>query len=991
MFHVKQPSLNINFDSLFSSSQGKELYIKNFPLDCLAPMFTSCINPVVVVVEDKSFELAIKYLDLLDEKIPPLIPPTTNDSKEPDFLDSSNKSLINKAREILSYGIKNIDFLFCSKSGLHMPIVGSNTNKPLSLHSKLTFESCLNFLQSNEYSPSEMVFAKGEYSVRGGIIDFFPRSRENPLRLSFLGENLTIHSFDIDSQQTIGPVSGECSIPSIKPDSLLPLYSFLKTKYNCIYINCVNKNLTENYLDFLKLFSVFRFENAQKKTFKKTLPHSFLYSSCVVGDENTLFVPSRFFNKKIILPKNTSKTTPTQLNLSTIKKGDFLVHRDHGVGRFLGLCLKDLVGDGGEYVLLEYGHGEKIKIDTSRLDLITFFASKNSKNITLDSLSKKNIWKRKRSAAQKSAQETVEKLLNLYVKRVEVSRSPLVRQGKCELDFLKDFPFTPTADQTMAWEEISQDMSSNTPMDRLLCGDVGFGKTELAMRAAFRCVLCNMRVVVLAPTTLLASQLYTSFKNRLSPHGANIDLLSRFRSKKDVISIKNNILNKKNDVLIGTHALLSDEAYLDNLGLLIIDEEHRFGVSQKEKIKHCKNNVDVLSMSATPIPRSMNLAISGIYSISLLQTPPLLRLPIKTYIKTFNDTTLVDAITFEVDRGGQVFCVNDDVRSINALSDRLRRLLPTLVIKVLHGQESAKTIENNMKLFLAKKISVLVCTSIIEAGIDVPNANCIIINNAHMFGLAQLYQMRGRVGRSNKQAYAYLLLPRSYKPSTKSIDRLNAIKTNSKLGSGLSVSQADLEIRGGGSLFGYKQSGGGSSVGYEMYIKLIQRALHSTKSLNTNFKILPEDVIIKIYSNAHIPENYINSENLRLSTYKDFLSTSSEKDLNMFINNIVDRFGPLPYSFLNLTHECRLKILCSKAGFSSITKQGCGFLLNHAFSGADNNMSSLIDFIDDFFSKQDVKFHFIPKQNLSFCIHFNQGSDKHLLLSDFLNKFILLN
>jgi transcription-repair coupling factor (superfamily II helicase) len=522
-----------------------------------------------------------------------------------------------------------------------------------------------------------------------------------------------------------------------------------------------------------------------------------------------------------------------------------------------------------------------------------------------------------------------------------------------------------------------------------LCGDVGFGKTELAIRAAFRVVVAGKRVVVLSPTTILANQLRSSFSARLGPEAISVDMVSRFRSQGGLGVVKNNINENNNDVLIGTHAVLNDDLYLKNIGLLIVDEEHRFGVKHKEKIRQFKSSVDVLSMSATPIPRSMNLALSGIYSVSMLQTPPRLRLPIITQVEYYNDLTIGAAIGFEVGRGGQVYFVHNDILSIKNITHKLQGLFSKHAVRFIHGQEPPKEIEQKMGDFVSGKTDILVCTSIIESGIDVSSANCIIINNAHLFGLSQLYQMRGRVGRGSQQAYAYLLIPRGVSLSEKAFKRIKSIEENISLGSGYNVSMKDMEIRGSGSLFGYKQSGGGGSVGYEMYARMIQRALHDSGGLGLDFRILPEDVVIELYKKRFIPEEYIALESVRMSVYRGLAVATTEGVLDDILYNLINRFGPAPDSLINIINESRLRLVAARAGICSVVLRPCGVLCSVKNRGENLFASAVLDYADKFLKERGVDYHIIPANNdvLGLCIHLDKNEDSYAFFSRFFGKF----
>jgi len=466
-------------------------------------------------------------------------------------------------------------------------------------------------------------------------------------------------------------------------------------------------------------------------------------------------------------------------------------------------------------------------------------------------------------------------------------------------------------------------------------------------------------------------------------------MVSRFRSQKELICVKKSIEENNNDVLIGTHAVLNNDIYLKNIGLLIVDEEHRFGVKHKEKIKRFKSCVDVLSMSATPIPRSMNLALSGIYSVSMLQTAPRLRLPIKTQIEYYNESIIKEAIDFEVGRGGQVYFVHNDIDSIQNVSHKLQNLFPKNYVDYIHGQEPSGKIEKKMVAFISGKIDVLVCTSIIESGIDVPAANCIIINNSHLFGLSQLYQMRGRVGRGRQQAYAYLLVPKRILLSEKALKRIKSIEENISLGSGYNISMTDMEIRGSGSLFGYKQSGGSSSMGYEMYTRMVQRVLHESGKLGSGFRILPEDVVVELYKKRFIPEKYIALESVRMSVYKSLTSATLDKELDDILYNLVNRFGPVPDPVTSLIKESRLRLVASRVGICSLVRRPCGVVCSVENRTENYYASAVIDYAENFFNKSNVKYHIVPTKRavLSLCIHFENNKDIYSLFSRFDVKF----
>ena len=993
---MKQSLFSKKLASIFSKLDVNNSYILDgFHLDFFLSLYHSLRVPVFILLPDNLFDLVLKHLSVLHENCSVVfIPPYVDRGDGPAGFFSESSFHIQRTRALFSSGVGSVSFIVCSESGLSIPVLGPDGAGGLTFSSGVGFDACLNFFSTHNYSSVDMVLSPGEFCVRGGIIDVYPFSMSGPARISFLDEEIDVQGFDVQSQLTTG-VLDNFTLVAPQDRDMVPLKDFSFSNILRLYYDPdeqmnINNAVPVYFSKSLGCVSFNSFGRAGEGFFNSVLVDENLSSVGVVDNSKDIIVPPWFISAPTAVSRfsDPNKTTAPSLALSNIKRGDYLVHRDHGVGVCVGLVGSPDGDMTQEFLSLKYEDGGIIRVDSGRLDLVDFYADAGSEDVSLDSLQKKAGWSRKRRAAKIRAEETIEYLLNLYVRRKDVSRSAFVSDNSMENQFLNDFPYEDTDDQITAWQEISNDLSSSAPMDRLLCGDVGFGKTEIALRAAFRVVLGGRRVLVLAPTTILVNQLFTSFCARLGPYAVNVELVSRFRSSKNIAAVQNDILSEKNDVLVGTHSILNNDIYLKNIGLLIIDEEHRFGVRQKESIKCFKDGVDVLSMSATPIPRSLNMALSGIYSISLLQTPPLMRLPIITRTGYFNETLIKEAVSFEVGRGGQIYFVHNNIQSIKSVTDLLRGLFPDLYIIFIHGQESPRDIEKKMGLFVSESVNVLVCTSIIEAGIDVPNANCIIINNAHLFGLSQLYQIRGRVGRGNRQAYAYLMIPSGLHLSDKAFGRIKAIEENTRLGSGYNISQSDMGLRGSGSLFGYSQSGGSGSVGYEMYLRLIRRALHDSGGLTTDFMVLPEDVVIKVFGQRHIPDDYISHESLRLSFYKNLSSAVNESGVNNIVYHLINRFGPIPLSVNNLVYECRLRILAASVGVLSIQMRECGVVCDVVKNDDDEFASAFIDCVDNFFGDQGVVFHFLPlvEEGLSVCLHISNKVDKYALLSRFLNK-----
>jgi len=968
------------------------LRVSGFHLDFLLPIINAIDARLFITINDDVFTSSLKYLSPLWDNASVIFVPHLNGNRNvPVGFVSSDNHFAMRAKEALAEGLGRIKIIVSSEAGASLPVLGCGIDNKLVFELGVSFEECYDFLVSENYVLSDFVTMSGEFSTRGGIIDVFPFSSYRPYRINFLDEFPIIFHFNIDSQLTTGRV-GNFILSSLSKNEPLALKDVSLQKFLPVVLSSSSELIIGNRNKILKHIQLQTITHRQfyavyNNNYSSMETTGDLSSVGLADENNNISIPLWFVDKEPLKEKNGADSL--HLELGEINRGDYLVHRDHGVGVCMGLVLKEWGLSSQELLSIKYNDGGVIATDTGSLDLIAFFAPAGTEGVVLDSLSKKGNWARKKLSAKKRAEEIIRRLLNLYVKRRGLSRPAFSQDLSLERPFLASFPFEDTPDQVRAWQNISEDLSANSPMDRLLCGDVGFGKTELAIRAAFRVVASGKRVVVLSPTTILANQLRSSFSARLEPSAISVDIVSRFRSQKDLRVVKKNINENNNDVLIGTHAVLNDDLYLKNIGLLIIDEEHRFGVRHKEKIRQFKSSVDVLSMSATPIPRSMNLALSGIYSVSMLQTPPRLRLPITTQIEYYNDAIIREAINFEVGRGGQVYFVHSDILSIKNIAHKLQGLFSKNTVRFIHGQEPSKKIEQKMNDFVSGRTDILVCTSIIESGIDVPSANCIIINNAHLFGLSQLYQMRGRVGRGRLQAHAYLLIPRGVSLSEKAFKRIKSIEKNISLGSGYNVSMTDMEIRGSGSLFGYKQSGGSGSMGYEMYARMIQRALHDSGGLGLDFRILPEDVIVELYKKRFIPEEYIALESIRMSVYKGLAVATTEGVLDDILYNLINRFGPAPDSVINIINESRLRLAASRAGVCSVVLQSCGVLCSVKRGFENFSASVVLDYVDSFFKERKIEYHIIPASDdvLGLCIHLDKDEDSYALFSRFFGKF----
>lgn len=577
------------------------------------------------------------------------------------------------------------------------------------------------------------------------------------------------------------------------------------------------------------------------------------------------------------------------LLIESLNRGDFVSHEDHGVGKYLGLVRVNVNGGMVDCALLEYAGGDRLKFPVADLQKIERLDVQET-TPKLDRLGGK-AWENLKERVKKKVIQIARELVELYAKRELVDGFEFPPDGKLQKEFEDAFEYDPTPDQVKATEDIKRDMESRRPMDRLICGDVGFGKTEVAMRAAFKCVVSKKQVVLLVPTTILAAQHYENFMDRFAGFGVNIALVNRYKTAKEKKEIFKQVSEGKIDILIGTHSLLSEQNKFKDLGLLIIDEEQKFGVKQKEKLREIRLAVDTLSMSATPIPRSLHLSMTGVRDISLINTPPVNRLPVETKLMKRDDLVIKQAIEDELARGGQVFVVNDRVQSIDTLAGEIQTMVPDATVGVAHGQMNDRELENAMEAFLSRKFDILVSTSIIESGLDVPNANTIIIVNAHHFGISQLYQMRGRVGRSSVLAKALLVIPSKNEISPESMRRLKALEQFTDLGSGYQLAMRDLEIRGAGNLLGQEQHGFIAEVGFETYVRLVREAVEMLRG-GTAEK--PIQTRVEIGVDAYLPEDYIQDGLTRISMYQRIARVTRTDEIETIAQELADRFGPVP-------------------------------------------------------------------------------------------------
>jgi transcription-repair coupling factor (superfamily II helicase) len=596
-----------------------------------------------------------------------------------------------------------------------------------------------------------------------------------------------------------------------------------------------------------------------------------------------------------------------------LKEGDFVVHTDFGIGIYRGLRKITVGIIENDFLVIEYAEGDKLYLPVNSLEKIQRYLGPDGYQPKIEKMGGTS-WDAVKERVKKSMRDVAEELTAIYAAREAMERKSFAPPDRIYEEFCSTFPFEETPDQARAIEDIHEDMDNVKPMDRLICGDAGFGKTEVALRAAFRAVMDGRQAALLAPTTILAEQHYATFSERLADFPIRVDVLNRFKSSTQTKKTLTELRLGKLDIVIGTHRLLQKDVDFKNLGLVIIDEEQRFGVQHKEKLKKMRTLVDVLTLSATPIPRTLHLSLVGIRDLSIINTPPRERQPIKTYVLEFDEDTIGAAIEAEMARGGQVFFVHDRVRSIYSIAHLVQRLVGKARVGVVHGQMKPAEIEKTMAQFIRHEFDVLVCTTIIGSGLDIPSANTILINRADRFGLSQLYQIRGRVGRGNQEACAYLLLPKGALLSRDAMKRLQSIKEFSEPGSGFRIAYNDLEIRGGGNLLGLSQAGHISAIGYELYTELMEKTVREIQGKTPPVEEpLPE---IQMGISAFLPENYVEDVHQRLILYKRISLAENPEELDEIRGELAECYGPLPQEADNLLRVIsirnRLKPLSAK-------------------------------------------------------------------------------
>ena len=779
------------------------------------------------------------------------------------------------------------------------------------------------------YEPVDHCVATNMVSMRGGILDFFPTHSKEPIRLEFFSNTIeSIRYFDIETQRS---TSKRALIEIQKPplinekESSEELGGFIQKKC-ALQLYITTTSLSSSLNDGLgdNLFcEPLAFNNAGPDVFQKKLEsfttkfaHLYLFNDVRKKFKDSSFsrvsaslssgftVPAFDLVCAIATIKKQDSFIPSGKNknqeinsLSEIGWGDRLVHKDFGIGLYRGLSLLGEKNNQEENIKIEYADGGLVYVPVGRFNRVHRYIGVNDNNPSLSTLGA-GTWEKQKELAKKSVEEVVEHLVAIHAARSSPRGFEYVKENNL-FDQLEDsFPYEETPDQKSAIIDIYKDLSKKTPMDRLIYGDVGFGKTEVALRAAMRVVVSGRTVFFLTPTTILSDQHYITCLNRLGSLGVEIELLSRFKNKKEQKAILERLHQNKVDLLIGTHRILSDDVPTENLGLLVVDEEHRFGVKDKETIRRLKKRVDVLTLTATPIPRTLQQSLVGIRDTSKIETPPTDRLPIETFVQHFDWAVVKDVLGVEIGRGGQAYFLHNNIDQLPFYLAKLQAMFPKNTIAIAHGRVSSRELEKTILSFFKGKVDVLLCTTIIESGLDVQNANTIIINEAQNLGLAQLYQIRGRVGRGKRQAFCYLCIPKKLSLMPDAFQRLRAIEHHTALGSGYGVAMKDLEIRGAGSLFGYKQSGQISRVGFELYNKILSDALDKKDGQGERQK---RDKMVVVFSgSAFIDDKYMPLVQDRLSFYNKISAANSVEGLLEIKEELCDRFGVFSKNIENL-------------------------------------------------------------------------------------------
>lgn len=833
-------------------------------------------------------------------------------------------------------------------------------------------------LSQGGYNRAAYVEKAGDFSVRGGIVDIFMPLADNPIRLEFNGDLIeSLREFETFTQRSLKNLTNITLRPfKEEEEKETSLWQYFKADTLLFWNEIIDSSVSsppENMFSQLRLTLTrspqsYLFDFQPMETFHGSLDllkeklqkwqqekYEVYLIADNLGQKERLFellspfssrlpiltgvisggfispelklalvsdeeIFGRYLERKY-LSKIKKTKTPALGPFLDLKENDYVVHETYGIGIYEGLKRLIINDKEEDFLSLRYAEGDRLYVPAEQMNLVQKYISvanhSSVRQIKIYRLGG-DAWQRVKQQVKESSLEVAKELLNLYSERETVKGLALALNSHWQQEFEAAFIYEETPDQRQAIEMVKKDLAEARPMDRLICGDVGYGKTEVAMRAAFTTADNGKQVAVLVPTTILAEQHFNTFRERFADYPMRIEMLSRFRVQAEQQKIIKDLAQGLVDVIIGTHRLIQPDVKFKNLGLLVVDEEQRFGVGHKEKMKQLCKNIHVLTLSATPIPRTLEMSLSGIRDISIINNPPEGRLPVNTYVTGYDDEVIKNAIEQELKRGGQVFFVHNRVRTISRCMLHLRALVPEAKIQFAHGQMNEKSLERIMLAFVAGKFNVLVATTIIESGLDLPNVNTLIVDDAVKFGLADLYQLRGRVGRSSKRANAYFFYPRNYMFTQEAAQRLKAIQEFSQLGSGFKIAMRDLEMRGAGNLLGKEQSGYISRVGFDLYVKLLAENIQQLKGQSRKIEVVAS---INLRLKAYIPPGYINDEGQRLEVYKKLAQTSDLTDLEDIKNEIKDRYGAIPLEIINLLEIIHLRVLAQKLFIEEINEQ----------------------------------------------------------------------
>lgn len=850
----------------------------------------------------------------------------------------------------------------------------------------LSHESISEVLFGEGFRKADFVTEPGEFALRGSLVDIFSFADEQPIRIDFFGDEIeSIRHFNPDNQLSIGSPLREVAIyPNLdeigqenehadfqdilpegttiwdlrdnilekEDDGILPQPPFTKN-FELLSDDIVHHQIQGYQVTIL---SPNESQTRRLKEILRGVKPEFLSLSLHEGyidkhSKHCYYTDHQIFERyhKLNIRRQVERSERMTINdLNAMRIGDYVVHIDHGVGQYGGLVKTNINGRTQEAVKLIYAGGDVVFVSIHSLHRISKFKSRDGEAPKIYRLGSK-AWENLKRSTKSKVKDIAEDLIKLYSERQQARGFAFSPDSYLQQELESSFLFEDTPDQATATEAVKADMESLHPMDRLVCGDVGFGKTEVAIRAAFKAVCDSKQVAVLVPTTILALQHYQTFKERLKDFPVHVDYISRLRTAKEIKQIGENIASGKTDILIGTHRILNSSLQFKDLGLLIIDEEQKFGVSAKERIRQMKTSVDTLTLTATPIPRTLQFSLLGARDLSIINTPPPNRIPVTTEVIRFDEEYLADILNRELERGGQVYFVHNRVDDIFAMRDKIHAICPQAEICVAHGQMEARELESKILQFIAGDYDILLSTTIIENGIDIPNANTMIVDRAHRFGLSDLHQLRGRVGRSNVKAYCYLIVPEEETLTDDARRRIRALEAFSDLGSGFNIAMQDLDIRGAGNLLGAEQSGFMAEMGFETYMRILKEAMNElalsrTGEVEEPLQRISYELDTQVDTDLElmIPDTYVNVPSEKIRLYKELDGIKSEDLLKRFTANLADRFGaPIPTPVLELIDVVRLRMMAGKLGIERIVLKNSVMIAwfiadrNHPFFQSD--------------------------------------------------------